>query len=461
MLLAYRGNYDEARELVQASTQIVSELGHAYGAATMMIFAATLEGLAGEVGESRDSSAARRVAGLRPDRHRRPRRRGGPRPDTADARSRRRAGGRQPDRPADAARRGICNAAAAPSEAADLLGIHARIEAEQGHPEQARALAEQAVTHAGRTDSPLSRGIAELDRAQVLAAGGDGDRSLDRQRSPRCAGSSRRDIWPEYGWPPGWPVMPVIGTLNPAAKLTWGLPARSCRRSGRRRAAVLGALTPEQAWGGSTGGDPRLRGGLRHRARPSGRRAGGRSWAGYGGGRPEVVESEAGDACGHGTACASIIRRIAPDCELYSVRSWESASPAPATCCWPGCDGRSPRLRRDQHEPVDHPAAVRPGIARDGRRCLLPRQRDRRLGAQLAGGELPVAVRLGHLGRLPSQESDPELYLYNPQPPVEFFAPGRTFRSAGSTDATIRTTGNSFATPLIAGCARDPGQTPE
>lgn len=38
-----------------------------------------------------------------------------------------------------------------------------------------------------------------------------------------------------------------------------------------------------------------------------------------------VVESGpladgAGDGCGHGTACAGIVRRVAPDCELYSVR---------------------------------------------------------------------------------------------------------------------------------------------
>ena len=33
-----------------------------------------------------------------------------------------------------------------------------------------------------------------------------------------------------------------------------------------------------------------------------------------------VVEVEPNDTCGHGTACASIIRQAAPDCELYSVQ---------------------------------------------------------------------------------------------------------------------------------------------
>src|SRR5436305_1489043 len=37
-------------------------------------------------------------------------------------------------------------------------------------------------------------------------------------------------------------------------------------------------------------------------------------------GQPGVAEIPAGDSCGHGTACASIIRSIAPDCEIYSLQ---------------------------------------------------------------------------------------------------------------------------------------------
>ena len=33
-----------------------------------------------------------------------------------------------------------------------------------------------------------------------------------------------------------------------------------------------------------------------------------------------VVDDEVGDVCGHGTACAGIVRSIAPDCRLHSVR---------------------------------------------------------------------------------------------------------------------------------------------
>ena len=33
-----------------------------------------------------------------------------------------------------------------------------------------------------------------------------------------------------------------------------------------------------------------------------------------------IEPDEEGDLCGHGTACAGIVRSLAPDCELYSVR---------------------------------------------------------------------------------------------------------------------------------------------
>ena len=41
-----------------------------------------------------------------------------------------------------------------------------------------------------------------------------------------------------------------------------------------------------------------------------------------------VVDDVEGDLCGHGTACAGIVRSIAKDCELYSVRVLGADSPA-------------------------------------------------------------------------------------------------------------------------------------
>jgi len=62
----------------------------------------------------------------------------------------------------------------APSEAADQLGIRARIEALRGRSDLAAALAEQAGIEAARTDSPISRGVAALDLALVLTVLEDG-----------------------------------------------------------------------------------------------------------------------------------------------------------------------------------------------------------------------------------------------------------------------------------------------
>jgi subtilisin family serine protease len=54
-----------------------------------------------------------------------------------------------------------------------------------------------------------------------------------------------------------------------------------------------------------------------------------------------------------------------------------------------------------------------------------------------------------------SHESpDPRAYYYNPNPPVEFFARGLDVDVAWLEGGTLRCTGNSFATPHLAGiCA--------
>lgn len=66
-----------------------------------------------------------------------------------------------------------------PSEAADQLGIRSRIEALRGNAELALELAELACLEAARTDSPISRAVAALDRATVLAALGQAHAGRD------------------------------------------------------------------------------------------------------------------------------------------------------------------------------------------------------------------------------------------------------------------------------------------
>ena len=52
-------------------------------------------------------------------------------------------------------------------------------------------------------------------------------------------------------------------------------------------------------------------------------------------------------------------------------------------------------------------------------------------------------------------QSGPLTFFYNPNPPVEFFAPGLDLDVPWLGGGTLRCSGNSFATPHISGiCAR-------
>ena len=53
-----------------------------------------------------------------------------------------------------------------------------------------------------------------------------------------------------------------------------------------------------------------------------------------------VIDDEEGDLCGHGTACAGIIRSIAPHCELVSVRVLGAGYTGSGGRCSAGCNGR-------------------------------------------------------------------------------------------------------------------------
>ncbi len=112
--------------------------------------------------------------------------------------------------------------------------------------------------------------------------------------------------------------MSVEGEPLPA----WSLPAEAVERIALPE-EWPGQITREWAWGGATGS------GVRVCVLDSGVEAG-HSLVGevqqsvaisIEGGDVIVEEHDpAGDLCGHGTACAGIIRSLAPDCELASVR---------------------------------------------------------------------------------------------------------------------------------------------
>ena len=100
----------------------------------------------------------------------------------------------------------------------------------------------------------------------------------------------------------------------------WSLPA-DASESIRMRAGWPEQVTREWAWSGSTGAGVRvcvLDSGVELDHPLVGEVQ--RSVAVRKEGDAVVDDDEEGDLCGHGTACAGIIRSLAPDSELMSVR---------------------------------------------------------------------------------------------------------------------------------------------
>jgi subtilisin family serine protease len=224
-------------------------------------------------------------------------------------------------------------------------------------------------------------------------------------------------------------------------------------------------ITREWAWGGSTGA------GVRVAVIDSGIEAGHPAVGAVQGSvaistgpGDELVYDEAphADAFGHGTACAGIIRALAPACELYSVKVL-------------GADltGRG----------IVFAAGLRWAIERGMHLCNLSLSTGRadffglfheladlayfrRIPLVCAANNVPgpsypslygvVLSVAAHEGR------DPERFDVNPAPPVEFGAPGLDVEVAWLNGGSITATGNSFATPHIAGLvARLLGKHPD
>jgi subtilisin family serine protease len=223
-------------------------------------------------------------------------------------------------------------------------------------------------------------------------------------------------------------------------------------------AAVLsGPITREWAWGGCSGAGVRvgvIDSGV-DRDHPDV------------GGVEEAVVVRAGDdgapvsepdgepdVSGHGTACAAIVRSIAPACQLVSVRVLGSDFTGSGN---------------------DLLAGLRWALAQDcqvvnlsvatTRREFTPALHDlvddayfNRSIVVASAHNMPVASwpwRFSSVVSVASHDRpDPFEFHYNPKPPVEFFARGADVDVAWPGGGHIRVSGNSFATPHISGlCA--------
>jgi subtilisin len=168
-------------------------------------------------------------------------------------------------------------------------------------------------------------------------------------------------------------------------------------------------------------------------------------------GETHVVPDEEGDLCGHGTACAGIIRALAPECEIYSVRvlgqGFTGSGPILlAGLRWAVEQGfdvvnMSLSTTKRQFAETLHEIA---DTAYFNRTILVASAHN--MPVESYPWRFSSVISVGSHG-----EADSQTFYYNPDPPVEFFARGVDVELPWLDGSTIRATGNSFATPHMSG----------
>jgi subtilisin len=213
-------------------------------------------------------------------------------------------------------------------------------------------------------------------------------------------------------------------------------------------------LTPAWAWGGSTGS------GVRVCLLDSGVEAGHprvgdleRSVAVEADveGFTRVVEDTEGDVFGHGTACAGILRSLAPQCGLASVR-----------VLGPANRGSGGAMLAGLHWAIEQGYDVINMSLSTTKRELLTLLHEltdnayfRRTTVVASAHNMAVESYPWRFSSVISvgshEDGDPLRFYYNPDPPVEFYARGLDVDVAWRGGASLRSSGNSFATAHMSG----------
>ncbi len=179
--------------------------------------------------------------------------------------------------------------------------------------------------------------------------------------------------------------------------------------------------------------------------------AGGVTFEADGEGEYVAVEGLHEDLVGHGTACAAIIKAMAPDVEIWSVRVLGANLKGRGALLHAGMDwavasgmdvanmslsSKSELMFAPLHEVADDAYFAGTVLV-----CAANNLPGPTYPSQYAS-VVSVAARAG---------DDPMALAYNPKPPVEFGARGIDVEVAWSQHGSIVATGNSFAAPHVSG----------
>jgi subtilisin family serine protease len=170
-------------------------------------------------------------------------------------------------------------------------------------------------------------------------------------------------------------------------------------------------------------------------------------------GVPRVHEDDAGDLCGHGTASAGIVRALAPDCSLSSVRVLGA-----------GMRGSGPVLLAGLRWAIEQKFDIVNISLSTSKSEFVHVLHDLADTAYFGGTLLVTAAhnlavqsfpwRFASVVSVGSHDGEEPLeFFYNTRPPVEFFARGMLVDVAWRDGSEKRVSGNSFATPHISGIA--------
>src|SRR6187401_411063 len=178
--------------------------------------------------------------------------------------------------------------------------------------------------------------------------------------------------------------------------------------------------------------------------------------------QPVVTEDTEGDVSGHGTACAGIVRRLAPEASVSSVRVLGASFTGSGNVLLAGL-----RYAIEQDFDVINMSL---STTKKPFASVLHELADsayfKRTVLVASAHNMPVESYPWKFSSVISvgshEEEDPLAFFYNPNPPVEFFARGVGVEVPWSGGRTLTVSGNSFATPHVSSiCALVLSKHPE